>query len=128
MKHAGFFGKILAAISASGNETPEAGAETSTISDSKTYTKETTVATGVETEFVTRHGTHFCPKCGWCDDIEVTMEKKTWTNSKGEADTSYYFIKTDKKPECPKCSKRSVLPLTSGNVTIAVKYLMQSLQ
>lgn len=128
MQNAGFFGKLLASILPFANEKTETREPDVTSSPTTQDSKESYMSSGVQTEFVSKPGTHFCPKCGWCDEIEVTMEKKTWIDSKGEKDTSYYFIKTDKKPECPKCLKRTLLPLTTGNVTIAVKYLLQSLQ
>lgn len=128
MQNAGLFGKILSAIAAFGNEKTAAGTATITIVDSTNYSQETNMAVGTHTEFVTRNSTHFCPKCGWCNELEVTMEKQTSTDKFGKTDTSYYYIKTDKKPECPKCSQRSALPLTVGNMPVAVKYLLQSLQ
>lgn len=82
----------------------------------------------IQTEFVSRFGTHFCPASGWIDDIEVTMRKETWTDSTETPRTTYYFINTDKKPECPKCLKRTLLPLSTANLVSAVKYLLKALQ
>ncbi len=81
-----------------------------------------------KTEYVIRSTTHFCPKCGWCDEMDCTLEKKTWKSISGEDHTTFYHLDVDVKPECPKCTKRSVLPLTTGNVTAAVKYLLKALQ
>lgn len=128
MKNAGFFRKLLASILSSPYEKTETGEESINTVDVENTEKESHVSSGIHTEFVSRNGTHFCPGCGWCDEIEVTMKKETWTDSSGKTRTNYYFIETDKKPECPKCSKRSALPLTTGNVTIAVKYLLKALQ
>ena len=126
MQYAGFFGKILSAISAFGHEKTETGTAEPYVNSDKNSLQENNM--GTASEFVTRHSTHFCPKCGWCDTLEVTMEKKTWTEPSGKTDTSYYYINTDKKPECPKCNTRSVLPLTVNNMPAAVKYLLQALQ
>lgn len=121
-----FFGKLLSAISAFGNEKTETGAAEPYVNNDKSSLQENNM--GAATEFVTRHSTHFCPKCGWCDELEVTMEKQSRTDVSGKTDTSYYHIKTDKKPECPKCNVRAILPLTVGNMPVAVKYLLRSLQ
>jgi ribosomal protein S27AE len=128
MINAGLFGKLLSAISSFGNEKTASGTAATTSVDSTNYVQENSMADGTHTEFVTRNSTHFCPKCGWCADIEVTMEKQSRTDQFGKTDTSYYYIKTDKKPECPKCNQRSALPLTVGNMPVAVRYLLQSLQ
>ena len=111
-----------------GNPDAEKGVDTSS---SRTIIehKDNTVTSGVKTTFVTKPGTHFCYKCGWIDDIEVTMERKEYTNSKtGEVDVSYYFIKTDKNLECPECRKRTVKPLTAGNSVYAIEYLLRALR
>jgi hypothetical protein len=90
---------------------------------------ESTMSSSVKTSFVTKPGTHFCYKCGWIDDIEVTMERKEYTDSKtGEVDVSHFFIKTDKNLECPECKKRTVKPLTSGNSIYAIEYLLRALR
>lgn len=80
-------------------------------------------------EFVTRKATHFCYRCGWIDDIESTMEKRTFTDREtGEQQVDYYHIKTDKNPECPDCKKRSVLPMTMANSVHAITYIMKALR
>lgn len=82
----------------------------------------------VKSSFVTRNGTHFCYKCGWIDDIEVTMERKEYTDSDGKTDISYFFIDTDRNLECPDCKRRTVKPLTTGNTVYAVGYLLRALR
>ncbi len=87
------------------------------------------MSSSVKSSFVSRHGTHFCYKCGWIDDIEVTMERKEYIDSKtGEVDVSHFFINTDKNLECPECKKRTVKPLTTGNTVYAVGYLLRALR
>ena len=87
------------------------------------------MSSSVNTSFVTKNGTHFCYKCGWIDDIEVTMERKEYTDlTTGEVDVSFYYVKTDKNLQCPDCGKRSAMPLSTGNVVHAVGYLLRALR
>ena len=78
--------------------------------------------------FVLKKSTHFCYKCGWIDQLEVTMEKKTYKDLDGNQQTDYYHIKTDQYMECPDCAKRSVMPLTIANTPHAIEYLMRALK
>lgn len=110
-----------------GNPDVEKGVDTRS---SRTITdqKDNTVSSGTKTTFVTKPGTHFCFKCGWIDDIDVTMERREYTDSAGEKTVSHYFIKTDRNLECPECKKRTAIPLTTGNVVHAVEYLLRALR
>ncbi len=89
---------------------------------------ELSMSSSVKKSFVTRNGTHFCYKCGWIDSIEVTMERKEYTDSDGKTDISYFFIDTDRNLECPDCKRRTVKPLTTGNTVHAVEYLLRALR
>ncbi len=87
------------------------------------------MSSSVNTSVVTKNGTHFCYKCGWIDDIEVTMERKEYTDqTTGKVEVSHYFINTDKNLECPDCKRRTVKPMTAGNTVHAVEYLLRALR
>ena len=110
-----------------GNPCAEEGVDTRS-SRTEIQHKDDTVSSSVKKSFVTRNGTHFCFKCGWIDDIEVTMERKEYTDSDGKTDVSYFFIDTDRNLECPDCKRRTVKPLTTGNTVHAVGYLLRALR
>lgn len=111
-----------------GNPCAEEGVDTRS-SRTDIQHKDRTVSSSVKKSFVTRNGTHFCYKCGWIDDIEVTMERKEFTDpTTGTVDVSHYFIKTDRNLECPDCKRRTVKPLTTGNTVYAIEYLLRALR
>lgn len=110
-----------------GNPDAEEGVDTRS-SRTTIQHKDNAVSNSVKKSFVTRNGTHFCYKCGWIDGIEVTMERKEYTDSDGKTDISYFFINTDNNLECPDCKRRTVKPLTTGNTVHAVEYLLRALR
>lgn len=82
----------------------------------------------MEKQYVTEKSTHFCYKCGWIDDINTVMEKKTYTDKSGKTQTDYYHLTPKQKIDCPECSRKTVLPMTMGNSVHAITYLMKALR
>lgn len=82
----------------------------------------------VEKSFVTDSATHFCYKCGWIDDLDTVLEKRTFQDINGKMRTEYYNVDAKQHTKCPECSKNTVLPMTISNTVHAITYLMKALR